>query len=222
MCQETPLNDSGDPFEAQVHGQGCGCGHHDEPAAIAPPEAGAGCGCRSLSPWRRLHALCGLAFGLFALSHLTTTATGLDPVRYQALATALGTIQAQLPVVSWLLLGLLSALSFSGVYLLLRAGLAYDLKRCKRGGKARYALQRWSAVALLLFLSSHLLRTLGTYETARAFATTHALVDHWSFPCLSTQPVIALILCFAASIKNCCAAFKFMTLLTLKLPLPSK
>jgi succinate dehydrogenase / fumarate reductase cytochrome b subunit len=43
----------------------------------------------------------------------------------------------------------------SGLYLLAKEGVQYDVKRCDRGGKLRYFLQRWSGLAMLAFLLPH-------------------------------------------------------------------
>jgi succinate dehydrogenase / fumarate reductase cytochrome b subunit len=47
--------------------------------------------------------------------------------------------------------------------LLFQAGLRFNVKKCNRGGKLRYWLQRMSAIVLLLFLGYHLL-TLRDYR----------------------------------------------------------
>ena len=44
-----------------------------------------------------------------------------------------------------------------GLYLLFKAGLRYNVKKCKRGGKLRFFLQRVSAVVILGFIAFHLL-----------------------------------------------------------------
>ena len=67
-------------------------------------------------------------------------------------------VRAVLAEAPWLktliLVPLVVAVAF-GSYLLLKAGVRYNVKKCNRGGKLRYWLQRVSAVALLLFLGFH-------------------------------------------------------------------
>jgi succinate dehydrogenase/fumarate reductase cytochrome b subunit len=166
--------------------QGCGCGKHGEPTpaveiTIPAPKTGPGCACQSLATWRRLHAFLGAAFGLFALAHLTVAAQGLAAQRYQALASALQTVKALLVPLSWLLFGLPVLLAGTGLYLLAKAGLAYGIKRCNRGGKARFAFQRWTSVVLLAFLAFHLCQCLRVYSAAQAFATTRSMVGPSAF-----------------------------------------
>ena len=44
----------------------------------------------------------------------------------------------------------------SGIFLIVKEGVKYDVKRCDRGGKLRYFLQRWSGLAMLAFLLPHI------------------------------------------------------------------
>jgi len=168
---ETPES----PFEVRLSVPACGCGHHASP--VAPQsESTPGCGCRSLGSWRRLHALGAFIFTLFLLTHLLLAGTGRNRQRYQVLALALQSLKRGLPIASWLLAALLLLLGATGIYLLSKAGLSYQVKRCKRGGKLRYALQRWSALTLLAFLGVHTLASLRIYVPADAFASTRRLV----------------------------------------------
>ena len=67
-------------------------------------------------------------------------------------------LQALLAEAPWLpaliFLPLAVAAGFGG-YLLLQAGVRYNVKKCNRGGKLRYWLQRVTAVAVLLFVGLH-------------------------------------------------------------------
>jgi succinate dehydrogenase/fumarate reductase cytochrome b subunit len=170
------------PHPVQEGGHACGCGHHAGASSILVgfevplPREAAGCGCRSRAPWRRLHALCGAGFALFAVAHLVLVTRGLSPQRYQILAAAMAALKTQVIPLEWLLWGLPAVLAASGLYLLAHAGLAFGVKRCNRGGKLRYAVQRWSAIVLISFLAFHLTQSLHTFDPARAFASTRAMV----------------------------------------------
>lgn len=138
----------------------CGCGSHALALAgaetLPEPEKPA-CNCQRFLWVRRVHAVCGLAFGVFLVEHLTATALGIRPL---LLGWYLQFVHALLAWAPWLetliFLPLLALLVF-GLILLNRAGLRYQVKACKRGGPRRYFLQRFTAVVLLSFLAFHLL-----------------------------------------------------------------
>ena len=104
-----------------------------------------------------------MAFGAFLVEHLAATALGLRPGLFEQYMRK---VHAALVEAPWLealvFLPLAAPVSF-GVYLLIKAGLRYDVKKCKRGSKMRYFLQRALAVAILAFLAFHLL-TLRAWE----------------------------------------------------------
>lgn len=151
----------------------CGCGHHAASEAPAEPTA---CACQNLSRWRRIHAVCALGFGTFAVIHLGILSLALRAERYQRAAHMLHGLKENLAIPSVLPLMILLLLAGTGLYLLSKAGLAWGVKRCKRGGKTRFAFQRWSALALLLFLGFHLIQARQTYQPDQAFASTRFMV----------------------------------------------
>ena len=133
---------------------GCGCGHHTaEPTA---PQAEK-CNCQGLMRYRKAHSLAGALFGLFAVVHLAISSTGLFPEKFDQNAQALHTLASNIPGSDLLVTGVpLLVIVPCGLYLLWRAGLKYNVKKCKRGGKLRFFLQRISALALMVFLAVHL------------------------------------------------------------------
>ena len=142
----------------------CGCGHHAA-EVMAPPQAegaaGGTCGCQKLLWIRRTHSACGLVFGAFLVEHLAAASLGLKPAVFGQYVHG---VRALLRYVPWLealvFLPLIALVPF-GVYLLTKAGLRYHVKKCKRGGKLRFFLQRVSAVAILVFIAFHLLAVWG-------------------------------------------------------------
>jgi succinate dehydrogenase / fumarate reductase cytochrome b subunit len=145
--------------ETPPPGAACGCDHHEAEATAHPAEAPAGgaCKCQKLLWIRRTHSACGLIFGAFLVEHLAATALGLQPTLF---GRYMGGVHAALRPTPWLevLVFLpLAALVPFGLYLLAKAGLRYDVKKCKRGGKLRFFLQRVSAVVILGFVAFHLL-----------------------------------------------------------------
>jgi len=105
---------------------------------------------------RQVHSAAGLIVALFLLEHLTATAMGWSPLLFGRYMQFVQTVLGAAP---WLralvLLPLAVAVAFGG-YLLVTAGIRYQVKKCNRGGKLRYWLQRASAIALLAFLGFHL------------------------------------------------------------------
>jgi succinate dehydrogenase / fumarate reductase cytochrome b subunit len=139
------------------------CDHHpfeeEEGAvagAVAEEPAAAPCACKGLLKYRKLHSLCGVMIGLFALGHLMVLATGLSPAAYVENCQALDVLVKNFRIfeIAFVLIPLILLLS-SGLYLLGRSGLSYNIKRCKRGGKMRHFIQRMTALCILLFLLFH-------------------------------------------------------------------
>ncbi len=164
------------------------CTHH--PAfQLHQPEPG--CKCGKLRPLRKLHAIIGLWLGLFLCLHLAISLTGFNPSQYQATVNFVHRSLAYLPGALLLLVFLPFLLqATSGLYLSAKEGLKYNVKRCDRGGKLRFFLQRWSGLAMLAFLFVHignmhgwlpLTRPWTTGQTPAGFAST-ALPDQAAFP----------------------------------------
>ncbi len=151
----------------------CGCGHHAE--EITDPQqaeetAGTSCKCQKMRWVRRTHSACGLVFGVFVVEHLAATALGLRPQLFEQYIRGLHAGLRQTPWLEVLVfLPLLTLVAF-GIYLLAKAGLRYKVKKCKRGGKLRFFLQRVSAVVILAFIAFHLLtlRDWGPWAAATA------------------------------------------------------
>jgi succinate dehydrogenase / fumarate reductase cytochrome b subunit len=189
-------------------GNGCGCGRHDaapdaqtaalasgaivtltpraRPVADAPastvqyPSAHK-CACKKLRPYRRIHSLAGLLFGAFLVVHLGIGATAVWPSTFQANASVLHSVAERFPALEVVALGIpLLVVIALGVHLLAEAGLSPTRKRCKRGGRVRYFLQRTSALVILAFIGFHI-ATLsrwglhgGSYDPDNAFASVAA------------------------------------------------
>jgi succinate dehydrogenase / fumarate reductase cytochrome b subunit len=151
-----------------------------EPATSAVEAAGSerkgNCACAGLRPYRRMHSIAGLAFAAFLCVHFLTGASALSPGAFQADANGLREIAERLPGIELLAVGVpLLALVALGCYLLFEAGLSPTRKRCDRGGKTRYFLQRVSALIVLAFVVFHV-ATLspwglhgGAFDPSRAF-----------------------------------------------------
>lgn len=130
--------------------QGCGCGQHDK-------AEGQGCKCSKLMPFRRWHSAMGLVFGLFVVMHLGVLATAVSPSRFDQNAAAMHTLADGVPLVKWLgVIAPMLVIAASGTYLLWKHGMRYEVKKCHRGGKARFFLQRVAGVVVLGFLVVHL------------------------------------------------------------------
>lgn len=138
--------------ESTAAGPRCGCGEH----AASELEPTPGCGCQKLLWIRKTHSVAGALFGLFLVEHLLATTLGNAPAGFGAYMQWLNSVLSAAPWLEWLLyVPLAVAIAFGG-YLLWLAGLRYQVKKCKRGGKLRYWLQRVSAVVLLVFVAVHL------------------------------------------------------------------
>jgi succinate dehydrogenase / fumarate reductase cytochrome b subunit len=133
----------------------------DVPAAPGVPQGAASaerpdCACKGIRPYRRMHSLAGLAFALFIGVHFMTGASALSPHAFQVNANLLRSLAAQVPGIELIAVALpLLALIALGGRLLIEAGLSPARKRCDRGGKVRYFLQRISALVILSFVLYH-------------------------------------------------------------------
>ena len=157
----------------------CGCGHHVTGSTVPQraEEAGGGaCKCQKMRWIRRTHSACGLVFGAFLVEHLAATALGLQPALFEQYMHGVHAALRQTPWLELLVFLPLVTLVVFGFYLLAKAGLRYNVKKCKRGGKLRFFLQRVSAVVILAFIAFHLLtlRNWGPWS-ASAKASTSAL-----------------------------------------------
>lgn len=158
----------------------CGCGHHAAESTVpeqADGAAGSSCKCQKLLWIRKTHSACGLIFGLFLVEHLAATALGLRPELFEPYMHGVHAAVRQTPWLEVLVLLPLITLVPFGLFLLVKAGLRYNVKKCKRGGKLRFFLQRVSAVVILAFVAFHLitLRNWGPWSSAAQAATGPAL-----------------------------------------------
>jgi hypothetical protein len=129
---------------------------YNHPLLQAQPAAKPGCKCSFLRPPRKFHATVGLWLAIFLGVHLSIGLTGISPHDYEGAVGLLHRSLAHLPGAVFLLVFLPMLLqASSGLYLLVKEGLRYEMKSCNRGGKLRYFLQRWSGLAILAFLLPH-------------------------------------------------------------------
>jgi succinate dehydrogenase hydrophobic anchor subunit len=142
---------------------------HPELQAAPQPK----CNCQGLKKPRRMHALCGLWLACFLAVHLAIGVTGWSPAAYQYNIGAIRGTLAQLPGITLAAIFLpLLFQSASGLYLLRRHGLKYNVKQCKRGGKLRFFLQRATGLAILAFVLFHV-GTLHEWGLHAVYRTTH-------------------------------------------------
>jgi succinate dehydrogenase / fumarate reductase cytochrome b subunit len=124
------------------------CKHHFEMVKPA-------CKCQRLLWPRRIHALVGLALTCFLVVHFAICVTGLNPDFYQRTVDGVDGALAHLPGFVLIAIFLPFAVQiFGGLWLLKKEGLGY-IKKCNRGGKLRYFLQRLSSLVILLFAAIH-------------------------------------------------------------------
>jgi succinate dehydrogenase / fumarate reductase cytochrome b subunit len=130
-----------------------------------------------------MHSLAGLAFALFIGVHFLTGASALSPHAFQENANLLRALAAHIPGIEFIAVGLpLLALIALGGRLLVEAGLSPARKRCDRGGKLRYFLQRVSALVILTFVLYHVATMNGwgigggLFDPARPFDSAVAAV----------------------------------------------
>jgi succinate dehydrogenase hydrophobic anchor subunit len=95
----------------------------------------------------------------------------------------------------------------SGLFLVVKEGLKYDLKRCDRGGKPRFFLQRYSGLAILAFLLIHLggihgwglpfmhprAAAFGGMPEGAAFSYTASAFQPWTSPVANFFTMILLL-----------------------------
>jgi succinate dehydrogenase / fumarate reductase cytochrome b subunit len=124
------------------------------PLQLHQPEPG--CKCGKLRLPRKVHAITGFWLAVFVTVHLAICLTGINPRQYQGTVNLLHRWLGYLPGVVLLLVILpLLLQAASGLYLVVKEGMRYDIKRCNRGGKPRFFLQRFSGLAILAFLLFH-------------------------------------------------------------------
>jgi succinate dehydrogenase / fumarate reductase cytochrome b subunit len=147
-------------------------------SAVSEPHK---CVCKKLRPYRRIHSLAGLLFGAFLAVHLGIAASAVSPSAFETNAGALRAFTERFPAFEFIALGIpLLVVVAIGVHLLAEAGLSPTRKRCKRGGRVRYFLQRSSAVVILAFIAFHVLTLShwglhgGSYDSRHAFVSVAA------------------------------------------------
>lgn len=157
--------------EEEPHGHGCGCKHHGPSEASAEraegQQSGKKCNCQGMLWIRKVHSAAGLVFGGFLVEHLAATSLGTQPGLFGRYMQFVHAMIAEAPWLHALIYTPLAVAAAFGGYLLAKAGVRYNVKKCNRGGKLRYWLQRATAVVLLAFLAFHLL-TLRNYSAATA------------------------------------------------------
>ena len=144
-----------------------GCKHHHQLQTAPQPK----CACQGLLRPRRMHALCGLWMACFLAAHLAIGATGWSPAAYRSNIDAIQGALAHVP--GFTLLAVFAPLLFqasSGLYLLRKEGMKYNVKKCNRGGKLRFFAQRATGLALLAFALFHVatLHAWGLHAVCRA------------------------------------------------------
>jgi succinate dehydrogenase / fumarate reductase cytochrome b subunit len=104
---------------------------------------------------RRFHSAMGIIFGGYIVVHLTINATGLSPKMYQQNVDKIHGMEPMLPVIELALI--FGPLLFHIVWGIYRATarLKYNTMQYNYGGNVRYALQRWTAMILLVFVVFH-------------------------------------------------------------------
>jgi succinate dehydrogenase / fumarate reductase cytochrome b subunit len=126
------------------------CRHH--PAQAERPA----CACQRLFWPRRIHALTGALLICFLLVHFSVCITGLHPSSYQHSVDSIGAMLVHLPGLVLLTIFLpLIAQASTGLFLLKKEGMRYNVKKCNRGGKLRFFSQRISALVILGFVVMH-------------------------------------------------------------------
>lgn len=175
-----------------------------------PAEAKQACKCGKLRPPRKLHSAIGLWLALFVGAHFFICMTGLNPQSYEHTVGLVHRSLAYLPGAVLLLILLPMLLQAgSGLYLLAKEGVQYNVKRCDRGGKLRYFMQRWSGLAMLTFLVPHVaaMRDWGHRWSAAhplsptatgapdgtAFAYTASAFHPWNTPAVNSITILLLL-----------------------------
>jgi succinate dehydrogenase / fumarate reductase cytochrome b subunit len=130
---------------------------YNHPLLQAQSEPKPGCKCGVLRPPRKCHAAVGLWLAVFLGVHFSIGLTGITPHNYEGAVGLLHRSLSYFPGAVFLLVFLPMLIQAgSGLYLLTKEGLRFDVKSCNRGGKLRYFLQRWSGLAMLVFLLLHI------------------------------------------------------------------
>jgi len=148
------------------------CKHHSQLQPAPQPK----CSCQGLLRPRRMHALSGLWMACFLVAHLAISITGWSPVAYQHNVDAIQGALAHLP--GFTLVAIFVPLLFqgaSGLYLLRKEGMKYSVKKCNRGGKLRFFLQRVTGLAILAFALFHV-GTLHEWGLHAVYQATHLSV----------------------------------------------
>ncbi len=146
-----------------------GCKHHAELQPAPQPK----CSCQGLLRPRRMHALCGLWMAAFLAAHLAIALTGWSPAAYRQNIDAIQGAIAHVP--GFTLIAIFIPLGFqaaSGLYLLRKEGMKFGVKKCNRGGKLRFFLQRVTGLAILAFLLFHV-GTLHAWGLHAVYQATH-------------------------------------------------
>ena len=146
-----------------------GCKHHAQLQPAPTPK----CSCQGLLRPRRMHALCGLWMACFLCAHLAIGVTGWSPTAYQRNINLVQKTLAHLP--GFTLIAIFLPLLFqaaSGLYLLRKEGMKYSVKKCNRGGRLRFFLQRVTGPAILIFALFHV-GTLHEWGLHRVYQATH-------------------------------------------------
>ncbi|MGC2209552.1 MAG: hypothetical protein WA532_05510 [Candidatus Korobacteraceae bacterium] len=166
-----------------------------------------GCACGVLRPPRKFHAALGLWLAAFLGAHFLIGSAGVNPRNYEGAVGLLHRSLAYLPGAVFLLVFLPMLLqAASGLFLLTKEGLRYDVKSCNRGGKLRFFLQRWSGLVMVAFLLAHVASMRGRglvghwNSIARsgapdgaAYAYTASGFHPFSFPALDTLTIVLLL-----------------------------
>lgn len=132
--------------------------------------------------YRKFHSAAGVVFGIFLIIHAVISACALSPAKFNQNSAAMRTLRDNLPFVEWFLVYLpMLIITSTGGYLLYKHGARYNVKKCNRGGKLRFFLQRVSAIGIGAFLLVHLfsfgrLAIKEGFDPEQPFASTrHAL-----------------------------------------------
>jgi succinate dehydrogenase / fumarate reductase cytochrome b subunit len=174
---------------------------YNHPLLQAQVVAKPGCKCGKLRPPRKLHTLVGLWLALFVSVHFLICLTGLDARNYEGTVSLVRRSLAYLPGAVLLMVFIpMLVQAGSGLFLLAKEGVQYDVKRCDRGGKLRYFLQRWSGLAMLAFLLPHVgsMRDWGQSKVPAvpngvAFAHTAAAFHPWASPAANSVTILLLL-----------------------------
>ena len=104
---------------------------------------------------RRLHSTMGLVFGGYIATHLLVNMSGLWPRSFQENVDRIHSLGPWLPWVE--LTGIFIPLLVHALYgaYVVAARVHFDTTKYHYGGVIREALQRWTAVILLLFIAFH-------------------------------------------------------------------